>query len=304
MLQRQPLRFLLADDPGAGKTIMTGLLIKELMVRGDLERCLVIAPGNLVEQWQDELIMKFGLSFAILTREHVETSVGNPFEEHPLMIARLDMLSRNEDLKERLTSSPEYDLIVVDEAHKMSASYIGGKAEYTKRYHLGETVRNHCRHFLLLSATPHSGKQDDFELFMALLDEDRFEGKPRAGVHKADTRDLMRRQRSLGRIPEDVSSERGIGYDIESKDPETGTLYFIEVKGKWEGRDDLVLTKNEILCSRNEPERFRLAIVIVSENGSQPPRYLIGYDFGEPVFAQTATTFSLRKQLQASGEPV
>jgi superfamily II DNA or RNA helicase len=193
MLGRQPLRFLLADDPGAGKTIMTGLLIKELMVRGDLERCLVIAPGNLVEQWQDELIMKFGLSFAILTREHVETSVGNPFEEHPLMIARLDMLSRNEDLKERLTSSPEYDLIVVDEAHKMSASYIGGKAEYTKRYHLGETVRDHCRHFLLLSATPHSGKQDDFELFMALLDEDRFEGKPRAGVHKADTRDLMRR---------------------------------------------------------------------------------------------------------------
>jgi superfamily II DNA or RNA helicase len=163
------------------------------MVRGDLERCLVVAPGNLVEQWQDELSMKFGLSFAILTRKHVETSVGNPFEEHPLMIARLDMLSRNEDLKERLTSSPEYDLIVVDEAHKMSASYIGGKAEYTKRYHLGETVRDHCRHFLLLSATPHSGKQDDFELFMALLDEDRFEGKPRAGVYKADTRDLMRR---------------------------------------------------------------------------------------------------------------
>jgi hypothetical protein len=76
----------------------------------------------------------------------------------------------------------------------MSASYIGGKAEYTKRYHLGETVRDHCRHYLLLSATPHSGKQENFELFMALLDEDRFEGKPRAGKRKADTRDLMRRQ--------------------------------------------------------------------------------------------------------------
>ena len=193
MLQRQPLRFLLADDPGAGKTIMTGLLIKELMVRGDLERCLVIAPGNLVEQWQDELAQKFGLSFAILTREHVETSVGNPFEEHPFMIVRLDMLSRNEDLKERLIGAPEYDLIVVDEAHKMSASYIRGKAEYTKRYHLGETVRDHCRHFLLLSATPHSGKQYDFELFMALLDEDRFEGKPRGGTYKSSTTDLMRR---------------------------------------------------------------------------------------------------------------
>ena len=193
MLSRQPLRFLLADDPGAGKTIMTGLLIKELMVRGDLERCLVVTPGNLVEQWQDELSQKFGLVFTILTRDHVETSMGNLFEEHPLMIARLDMLSRNEDLKETLAGAPEYDMIVVDEAHKMSATYIGGKAEYTKRYHLGEVLHDHCRHFLLLSATPHSGKQDDFELFMALLDEDRFEGKPRGGTHRSSTTDLMRR---------------------------------------------------------------------------------------------------------------
>lgn len=193
MLGRQPLRFLLADDPGSGKTIMTGLLIKELMVRGDLERCLIVTPGNLVEQWQDELAQKFGLSFTILTREGVETSMGNPFEENPLMISRLDMLSRNKDLKERLKGAPEYDLIVVDEAHKMSASYVGGKVEYTKRYHLGQALRDRCRHFLLLSATPHSGKQDDFELFMALLDEDRFEGKPRGGTHRSNTTDLMRR---------------------------------------------------------------------------------------------------------------
>ena len=89
MLRRQPLRFLLADDPGAGKTIMTGLLIKELMIRGDLERCLIVAPGNLVEQWQDELSTKFGLSFAILSRDQLETSgTGNPFEDQPLLIAR------------------------------------------------------------------------------------------------------------------------------------------------------------------------------------------------------------------------
>lgn len=193
MLSRQPLRFLLADDPGAGKTIMTGLLIKELMVRGDLERCLIVTPGNLVEQWQDELSQKFGLLFTVLTREGIETSTGNPFEEHSLMIARLDMLSRDEDLKAKLTAAPEYDLIVVDEAHKMSATYIGGKAEYTKRYRLGEALRDHCRHFLLLSATPHSGKQEDFELFMALLDEDRFEGKPRVGTYRSSTGDLMRR---------------------------------------------------------------------------------------------------------------
>ncbi len=195
MLPRQPLRFLLADDPGAGKTIMTGLLIKELIVRGDLERCLVVTPGNLVEQWQDELSMKFGLSANILTRSQVESSPGNPFEENPLSIARLDMLSRDDELKESLLASPEYDLIVVDEAHKMSASYIGNKAEYTKRYHLGRALRGHCRHFLLLSATPHSGKQDDFELFMALLDEDRFEGRSRRedGSRRTNTSDLMRR---------------------------------------------------------------------------------------------------------------
>src|SRR3954447_22339374 len=92
MLPRQPLRFLLADDPGAGKTIMAGLLIKELMIRGDLDRCLIVAPGNLVEQWQDELSEKFGLHFDTLTREQIEASVtGNPFVERNRLIVRLDM---------------------------------------------------------------------------------------------------------------------------------------------------------------------------------------------------------------------
>ena len=103
MLPRQPLRFLLADDPGAGKTIMAGLFCKELMVRGDVERCLVIAPGSLVEQWQDELWQKFGLNFEILTRDMIEAArSGNPFAERPLLIARLDHLSRNEDLQAKL----------------------------------------------------------------------------------------------------------------------------------------------------------------------------------------------------------
>jgi hypothetical protein len=107
----------------------------------------------------------------------------------------------------------------------------------------------------------------------------------------------------LGRVPRDVSNERGIGYDIESKDLETGSLYFIEVKGKWEGKDDVTLTKNEIFCSRNEPEKFRLAVVVVGEGGAQPPRYLKGYAFGEPDFAETTRTFSLRKLLEHTGEP-
>jgi SNF2 family DNA or RNA helicase len=194
MLSRQPLRFLLADDPGAGKTIMTGLLIKELMIRGDLERCLVVAPGNLVEQWQDELAEKFGIEFSILSRDQIEAArTGNPFTEKNLLIARLDMMSRNLDLQERFAASPAWDLVVCDEAHKMSASHFGTEVKYTKRFQLGQKLGGHCRHFLLLTATPHNGKEDDFQVFLSLLDADRFEGKYRDGVHKTDASDLMRR---------------------------------------------------------------------------------------------------------------
>ena len=194
MLARQPLRFLLADDPGAGKTIMAGLLIKELLARGDLERCLIVAPGSLVEQWQDELGEKFDLEFDILTRDMIESSrSGNPFDDRDRLIARLDMLARNEDLQEKLAQSTEWDLVVCDEAHRMSASYFGGEVKYTKRYRIGQQLGGLCRHFLLMTATPHNGKEEDFQLFMALLDGDRFEGRFRDGVHYADTADMMRR---------------------------------------------------------------------------------------------------------------
>src|SRR5712692_3639710 len=106
MLTRQPLRYLLADDPGAGKTIMAGLLIRELLVRGDVRRCLICAPGGLAEQWQDELWQKFQLEFDIVTREMVETSrSGNPFEEHDQIIVRLDQVSRSEELQARLRAT-------------------------------------------------------------------------------------------------------------------------------------------------------------------------------------------------------
>ena len=194
MLARQPLRFLLADDPGAGKTIMAGLLIKELRARSDLERCLIVAPGNLVEQWQDELGEKFGLEFDILTRDMIDSSrSGNPFDDRDRLIARLDMLARNEDLQEKLAKSTEWDLIVCDEAHRMAATYFGGEVKYTKRYRVGQHLGQLCRHFLLMTATPHNGKEEDFQLFMALLDGDRFEGRFRDGVHYADTADMMRR---------------------------------------------------------------------------------------------------------------
>ncbi|WP_018989141.1 helicase-related protein [Aromatoleum toluclasticum] len=195
MLPRQPLRFLLADDPGAGKTIMAGLLIKELVARGDLQRCLIVCPGSLAEQWQDELYRRFHLPFEILTNDKLEAArTGNWFMETKLVIARLDKLSRNEEIQQKLQAPDcRWDLVVCDEAHKMSATVFGGETKYTKRYHLGQLLSGLTRHFLLMSATPHNGKEADFQLFMALLDGDRFEGKYRDGVHSADVSDLMRR---------------------------------------------------------------------------------------------------------------
>jgi superfamily II DNA or RNA helicase len=190
LLPRTPLRFLLADDPGAGKTIMAGLYIKELLLRDDVKRCLIVAPGGLVEQWQDELFFKFGLRFDLLTNQLIDANVNlNVFETNPLLLARMDQLSRNEQLQAQLKET-EWDLIIVDEAHRMGAHYFGGKLEKTKRFLLGELLGNITRHLLLMTATPHSGKEEDFQLFLTLLDRDRFEGKQRK---TADTSGIMRR---------------------------------------------------------------------------------------------------------------
>jgi superfamily II DNA or RNA helicase len=193
LLPRTPLRFLLADDPGAGKTIMAGLYIKELLLREDVKRCLIVVPGGLVDQWQDELYLKFGLAFEILIPQFSETVFGaSAFEQHPLLIARMDQLARNEDLLAELAKS-EWDLVVVDEAHRMGAHYFAGKLEKTKRFQLGELLGEITRHLLLMTATPHSGKEDDFQLFLTLLDRDRFEGKYQAKIYNADTSGVMRR---------------------------------------------------------------------------------------------------------------
>jgi superfamily II DNA or RNA helicase len=201
LLPRTPLRFLLADDPGAGKTIMAGLYVKELLLRGDVARCLIVAPGGLVEQWQDELAGKFGLDFEILGGPMLdEPSV---LERHPLLIARMDQLARNDDLVDSLRAS-EWDLVVVDEAHRMAARYYGGELATTRRYQLGQVLGDVARHLLLMTATPHAGKEEDFQLFLALLDPDRFEGRFRPGVHSADTAGLMRRM-----IKEDLLTFEG-----------------------------------------------------------------------------------------------
>ena len=193
MLPRLPLRYILADDPGAGKTIMTGLFIKELIARGDLKRCLIVTPGNLAEQWQDELFRKFHLRFEVLTNDRIESAVsGNIFTEMNFCIARLDKLSRSEALQEKLRIT-DWDLIVCDEAHKMSATVWGGEIKYTKRFNLGRLLSEITRNFLLLTATPHNGKNEDFQLFLSLVDPDRFEGAARSSNQSIDVSDVMRR---------------------------------------------------------------------------------------------------------------
>lgn len=193
MLPRLPLRYILADDPGSGKTIMTGLLLKELIVRGDLKRCMIVTPGNLVEQWQDELFRKFNLRFEILTNDRLESAVtGNAFRETALCLVRLDKLARNTDIQNKLMDT-DWDLIVCDEAHKMSASVWGNEIKYTKRFNLGKLLSSITRHFLLLTATPHNGKENEFQIFLSLIDPDRFEGATRNSSQTVDASDVMRR---------------------------------------------------------------------------------------------------------------
>ena len=195
LLPRIPLRFLLADDPGAGKTIMAGLYLKELILRSDCERAVIVAPGGLVEQWREELSQKFDLRFEIFSREMVDDAEGrNVFAQHPYLIVRMDQVSRSEDLMEQL-SDVTWDVAIVDEAHRMSAHYSSwaGEVDETKRFRLGRLLSETAHNFLLMTATPHAGKEEDFQLFMSLLDRDRFEGQFRQGVHRTDTHGLMRR---------------------------------------------------------------------------------------------------------------
>ncbi len=163
------IRFLLADDPGAGKTIMAGLLIKELKVRGLVKRTLIVTPANLCFQWQRELKDKFRENFEIIRSDVLRANYGsNPWQERNQVITSVSWVSRIEDAKESLLRS-HWDLIIVDEAHKMSASSADRK---TLAYQLGESLSEMTDHYLLMTATPHKGDPDNFCLFLSLLDRD------------------------------------------------------------------------------------------------------------------------------------
>lgn len=172
LLPQPKIRFLLADDTGAGKTIMTGLLIKELMMRGLVERILVITPGGLTKQWQeDEMGIKFNIPFKLVNRAAFMTDP-TIFSHSDRLITSIDFL-RADDIMNVLKETA-WDIIVVDEAHKLSAFDYGKKRYTSKRYQVMEMLAARCEHLLLLTATPHRGRRDTFKNLLRLLDEDIF----------------------------------------------------------------------------------------------------------------------------------
>jgi hypothetical protein len=157
------IRFLLADDPGAGKTIMAGLLLKELKIRGLVKRTLIVAPANLCFQWQRELKDKFREAFEVIRSDVLRANYGqNPWQEKNQVITSISWVSRIEDAKESLLRS-RWDLVIVDEAHKMAA-YSADKK--TLAYKLGEALSTMTDHYLLMTATPHKGDPENFCLFL------------------------------------------------------------------------------------------------------------------------------------------
>jgi superfamily II DNA or RNA helicase len=163
------IRFLLADDPGAGKTIMAGLLIKELKARGLIKRVLIVSPANLTFQWQREMKDKFREQFTVVRSEILRANYGtNPWQEYDQVVTSVSWVSIVEDAKESLLRS-RWDLIIVDEAHKMSA-YSSEKE--TLAYKLGKALSEMTDHYLLMTATPHKGDTRNFALFLQLLDRD------------------------------------------------------------------------------------------------------------------------------------
>jgi superfamily II DNA or RNA helicase len=163
------IRFLLADDPGAGKTIMAGLLVKELKVRGLVKRILIVTPANLTFQWQRELKDRFRENFEIIRGDVLRANYGsNPWQEKNQVITSVSWASLQEDANQSLLRAT-WDLVIVDEAHKMSAYNDEHK---TYAYQLGESLSERTDHFLLMTATPHKGDKEQFQLFLRLLDKD------------------------------------------------------------------------------------------------------------------------------------
>ena len=217
MLPQPRLRFLLADDPGAGKTIMAGLLIKELKLREAIDRCLILVPAPLTIQWQDELLRFFNEPFQIIHSANDQQQLLNLWARESQVVSSIDY-AKQDDVRERVWQQ-RWDLIIIDEAHKCSAytkrsAGRGDEVERTKRYQLAERLSDQCDNLLLLTATPHHGDDDRFAHFIRLLDRDLFPEPHRFGEAASHIRrDILKLGEnspwSLRRLKEDMKDMRG-----------------------------------------------------------------------------------------------
>lgn len=217
MLPQPRLRFLLADDPGAGKTIMAGLLLKEMKLREAIDRILILCPAPLTIQWQDELLRWFGEPFDIIFSAVDQQQLVNPWQRSTQVIASLDY-AKQDDVRERVWQQ-RWDIVIIDEAHKCSAytkhsSGRGDEAEKTKRYQLAEKLASQADNLLLLTATPHHGDDDRFAHFVRLIDPDIFPEPHRLGEKANELRrDVLRLGPecpwALRRLKEDLKDLNG-----------------------------------------------------------------------------------------------
>ncbi|MCG9128544.1 DUF3883 domain-containing protein [Candidatus Poribacteria bacterium] len=169
VLNQTRIRFLIADDPGAGKTIMAGLILKELKLRNQVRRILIVSPGHLTTQWSEEMKTRFEENFTHITREYVKAhSQENVWNREQQIITSMDF-ARQDDIRDVIANT-NFDLVIVDEAHKMAAYQYGDKTDKTKRYQLGECLSKCTTHYLFLTATPHRGDPENFRLFLDLLE--------------------------------------------------------------------------------------------------------------------------------------
>jgi superfamily II DNA or RNA helicase len=218
MLPQPRLRFLLADDPGAGKTIMAGLLVKELKLREAIERILILCPAPLTIQWQDEMLRWFGEPFDIIFSAVDQQQLTNPWQRSSQIVASIDY-AKQDDVRERVWQQ-RWDLVIIDEAHKCSARTASGgqnresKVATTKRYDLASRLTSQADHVLLLTATPHHGDEDKFAHFLRLIDPDLFPEPHRLGKQATAIRkDVFRLGKdspwSLRRLKEDLKDANG-----------------------------------------------------------------------------------------------
>lgn len=207
LLPLPKIRFLLADDTGAGKTIMTGLLLKELMMRGIIERILIITPGGLTKQWQeDELGVKFNLPFTLVNRS-LFSADPNIFHTANRIVTSIDFISREDVLN--IAGNSQWDLIVFDEAHKLSAYEYGKKIYRSQRYEAAHKLSQQCEHILLLTATPHRGRMDTFKMLLQILDEDIFATEDIANTRIKELETGGINKFFIRRLKEDMKDWRG-----------------------------------------------------------------------------------------------